>query len=164
MDTFLSAEEQHQFYMREAIRQMRQAGVVEKTGGPFGAVIVMDGRIVGVGGNTVMKEWDPSAHAEVNAIRDACRTLRTVDLSGAILYTSCECCPMCYAAAFWARISKIYYGASWGDYADLFDDSKICADMTKPYHQRQLAPEQLLREEAQLVFCEFRALPDGARY
>ncbi len=151
-------------YMREAIFHMRQAGVVDKTGGPFGALIVLDGKIIATAGNSVMKDLDPTAHAEVNAIRKACRALGTVDLSGAILYTSCECCPMCYSAAYWSRISKIYYAASWNDYDDLFDDSKINQDILKGYPKRLLAPQQMLQEEAQKVWKEFRAMPDGARY
>jgi tRNA(Arg) A34 adenosine deaminase TadA len=100
----------------------------------------------------------------MNAIREACRKLGTAHLSGAILYSSCECCPMCYAAAYWARISKIYYAASWDDYNDIFDDSKINQDLLKPYPERLLAPQQILREEAQAVWKEFKALSNGARY
>ena len=151
-------------HMRMAIRMMREAGVVNKTGGPFGAVIVRGGEILAATGNSVIKDNDPSAHAEVNAIREACRKLGTYDLSGAVLYTSCECCPMCYATAYWARIGKIYYAAAWNDYDDVFDDSKIGKDMDNPYPRRLLAPEQLLQEEAREVWKEFRALPDGARY
>lgn len=151
-------------FMREAIRLMRQAGVVDKTGGPFGAVIVRDGKVLAATGNSVMRDHDPSAHAEVNAIREACRKLGSIDLSGAVLYSSCECCPMCYATAYWARISKIFYAAAWTDYDDLFDDSKISQDIAKPYPQRLLAPQQILHAEAQKVWQEFRKMPDGARY
>ena len=160
----MSVTEKDREYMLEAIRQMRIAGVEDKTGGPFGALIVLDGKIVAVAGSTVIRDCDPSAHAEVNAIREACRTLGTVDLSGAVMYTSCECCPMCYAAAYWARIGKIFYAASWSDYDDLFDDTTINRDMSKPYLERLLAPEQILQKEAQKVCKEFRAMPDGARY
>lgn len=153
-----------QKYMREAIRMMRQAGILDKTGGPFGAVIVRDGIILSAAGNTVLKDHDPTAHAEINAIRAACRRTGSHDLLGATLYTSCECCPMCYAAAYWARISKIYYAASWDDYADIFDDHKINQDMAKSYSKRLLAPEPILREEALTVWDEFRAMPNGARY
>lgn len=150
--------------MREAIRLQREAGVVEKSGGAFGAVIVKDGEIIAASGNSVIRDNDPTAHAEVNAIRQACRNLNSFDLSGAVLYSSCECCPMCYATAYWARLSKIFYAASWSDYDDLFDDSRINADIRAPYDQRLLKPEQLLQEEAQAVWLEFRNLPDGARY
>jgi guanine deaminase len=163
MNNFLITDQDRE-YMREAIRQMRQAGVVDKTGGPFGAVIVLNGMIIAAAGNTVKRDYDPTAHAEINAIREACRKFRTADLSGAILYTSCECCPMCYAAAYWARISKVFYAAAWSDYDDLFDDSTIKVDMSTPYPDRLLAPQQILQEEAQKVCNEFRAMPDGARY
>ena len=83
---------------------------------------------------------------------------------GATLFTSCECCPMCYATAYWARIDKIYYAAAWTDYADLFDDSNISIDMKKPYAQRVLHPEQMMQGEAQKVWLEFRKMPDRARY
>jgi tRNA(Arg) A34 adenosine deaminase TadA len=162
--SFSRVSEKDLEYMREAICQMRKTGVEDKTGGPFGALIVRDGEVLSLAGNSVMKDYDPSAHAEINAIREACRKLRTVDLSGAVLYTSCECCPMCYSAAYWARISKIYYAASWNDYDDLFDDSKICKDIFKPYQERLLMPQQILQEEALNVWKEFRIIPDGARY
>ena len=145
-------------YMREAIRQMRQVGVVDKTGRPFGAVIVRDGKVIASSGYSVIKDVDPTAHAEVNAIRSACRSLKSLDLSGAILYSSSQCCPMCYAAACWAHISKIYYAAAWTDYDDLFADSKINQDMTKPYPKRFLVPQQILQEEAQKVWKEYRGL------
>ncbi|TAJ06916.1 MAG: nucleoside deaminase [Nitrospirae bacterium] len=156
--------EQDREYMRLAIRQMRQAGVVDKTGGPFGAVIVCDGKVLAVAGNSVVRDHDPSAHAEVNAIREACRRLGTIDLSGSVLYSSCECCPMCYATAYWARISKIYYAAAWTDFDDLFDDANISQDMAKPYPERALAPQQILQGDAQKVWREFRKIPDGVRY
>ncbi len=151
-------------FMRIAIDKMRQAGVLDKTGGPFGAVIVLNGKVISVAGNSVLKDNDPSAHAEVNAIREACRKLGTVDLSGAVIYTSCEPCPMCYSAAYWARIGKVFYAASYSDYADIFDDAKINKDICKPLSQRHLAPQQILQSEAQKVWQEFRKLPDGARY
>lgn len=150
--------------MRQAIRLMRQAGVVDKTGGPFGAVVVREGQIVAASGNSVMRDNDPSAHAEVNAIRAACRKLGSPNIHGAVLYSSCEPCPMCYSTAYWARISKIYYAASWTDYADLFDDSNISQDMAKPYPERTVALQQILQVDAQQVWLEFRKLPDRARY
>ena len=153
-----------QTFMREAIRLMRQAGVVERTGGPFGAIIVKDGIIIAAAGNSVIRDCDPTAHAEMNAIRQACRSLKTFNLSGSVLYTSCECCPMCYAAAYWARVDKIFYAASWKDYEDLFDDSNINADIAQPYSKRLLTPVQILRDEARTVWEEFRALPNRARY
>jgi tRNA(Arg) A34 adenosine deaminase TadA len=150
--------------MRQAIALMRRAGVVDRSGGPFGAVVVRGGVVVGAAGNSVLRDHDPTAHAEVNAIRQACRRIGSHDLSGAVLYASGECCPMCYAAACWARIRKVYYASRWSDYTDLFDDARIQADMALPAGQRRLAPEALLREEALGVWEEFRALENGARY
>jgi len=151
-------------FMAQAIQTMRQAGVVDKTGGPFGAVVVRDGEVLAVSGNSVLRDNDPSAHAEVNAIRMACKKLGVPNLRGATLFTSCECCPMCYATAHWARIDKIYYAAAWTDYSDLFDDSNISIDMTKPYALRLLKPEQIMQEDAQKVWLEFRSMPNRARY
>lgn len=156
--------EQDRKHMSLAILTMRQAGVVDKTGGPFGAVVVRDGEVLSASGNSVLRDSDPSAHAEVNAIRIACKKIGAPNLRGATLFTSCECCPMCYATAYWARISKIYYAAAWTDYADLFDDSNISIDMKKPYPQRMLHPQQMMQEEAQKVWLEFRKLPDRAKY
>jgi guanine deaminase len=85
-------------------------------------------------------------------------------LKGATMYTSCEPCPMCYSTAYWARISKIYYAAAWTDYSDLFDDSNISMDMKKPYAERAVPVEPLMRNEAQKVWLEFRKMPDGAKY
>ena len=149
--------------MRLAIQTMRKAGVIERTGGPFGAVIVLNGVIVATAGNRVLSDHDPTAHAEISAIRAACRRLGTHDLSGAVLYSSCECCPMCYSAAYWARISRVFYAAAWADYADLFDDATLDLDIRKPNPERALNPRQLLRDEALAVWAEFRLLPDGAR-
>jgi len=151
-------------HMALAIQTMRQAGIVDKTGGPFGAVVVRDGEVLAASGNSVLRDNDPSAHAEVNAIRMACKKVGAPNLRGATLFTSCECCPMCYATAYWARISKIYYAAAWTDYADLFDDSNISVDMKKPYPQRVLHPQQMMQKEAQAVWLEFRKLPDRAKY
>ncbi len=151
-------------HMRQAIALMGHAGVVERSGGPFGAVIVRDGMVLGAAGNSVLRDHDPTAHAEVNAIRQACRTIGSHDLRGAVLFSSGECCPMCYAAACWARIRKVYYALRWSDYSDLFDDAHIEADMARPAPERHLAPESLLREEALAVLQEFRRLEDGARY
>lgn len=156
--------EQDREYMRQAIAVMREAGVEKKTGGPFGVVIVKDGTVLAATGNSVIQDNDPTAHAEVNAIRQACQNLGAFNLSGAVMYSSCECCPMCYASAYWARISKIYYAAGWADFEDLFDDSNISKDLLKQYPDRLLEPEQILQEEAKVVWDEFRQLADGARY
>ncbi len=151
-------------FMAMALKQMRQAGVVDKTGGPFGAVVVLGGKVLAIAGNSVTRDNDPSAHAEVNAMREACRKVGSPHIDGAVLYSSCEPCPMCYATAYWARVARIVYGASYADYADIFDDSNIADDMLLPYGKRNVALQQLMRAEAQDVWAEFRKLPDGARY
>lgn len=151
-------------YMAQAIELMRKAGVVEKTGGPFGAVIVRDGEILAASGNSVLRDNDPSAHAEVNAIRAACKKIGAPNLKGATLFSSCEPCPMCYSTAYWARVDRIYYAASWSDYADLFDDSNISQDMKRPYAQRTVRVDQLMRSDAQQVWLEYRKMPAKTRY
>lgn len=150
--------------MSEAIALMRKAGVTDKTGGPFGAVIVRDGQILAASGNSVLKDNDPSAHAEVNAIRIACKTVGAPNLKGATLYTSCEPCPMCYATAYWARVDKIYFAAAWTDYADLFDDQNISEDTKRPYAQRTVPVTQMMQADAQKVWDEYRRLPTKTRY
>lgn len=159
-----TATEKDREHMRHAIELMRKAGVVEKTGGPFGCVIVRDGVVLAATGNSVLRDNDPSAHAEVNAIRAACKKINAPNLKGATMYTSCEPCPMCYSTAYWARVGKIYYAAAWTDYADLFDDSNISMDMKKSYAKRAVPVEPLIRSEAQKVWLEFRKMPDRAKY
>jgi tRNA(Arg) A34 adenosine deaminase TadA len=156
--------DQDREFMTLALKHMRQAGVLDKTGGPFGAVVVHHGKILAVSGNSVMRDKDPSAHAEVNAIREACRKVGNPHIDGAVLYSSCEPCPMCYSTAYWARMSKIFYAASWSDYADLFDDANIAKDMSFPYEQRQVAMQQIMQPDAKKVWDQFRELPDKARY
>jgi tRNA(Arg) A34 adenosine deaminase TadA len=156
--------DQDREYMGMALKQMRQAGLVDKTGGPFGAVVVLDGKVLATAGNSVMRDNDPSAHAEVNALREACRKVGNPHIDGAVLYSSCEPCPMCYSTAYWARVGKIFYAASWADYADLFDDSDIGKDMSLPYEERQVALQQIMQPDAQKVWAEFRQMPDRARY
>lgn len=156
--------DQDRSYMAEAIKLMRQAGVVDQTGGPFGCVIVRDGQVLAATGNSVIKDNDPTAHAEVNAIRAACKKVGNFHLDGATMFTSCECCPMCYSTAYWARIGKIYYAAAWSDYNDLFDDSAISADVKKPNSQRSIPMVQIMQPEAQAVWTDYRKLPQKTRY
>lgn len=158
------ATEQDRAYMLQAIKVMREAGVVNKTGGPFGAVVVKDGKVLAVTGNRVIADKDPTAHAEVCAIREACKKLGTHDLSGATMYTSCMCCPMCYSSSFWARIDKIFYAAPYADYEDIFDDTVLYTDIRQTMDKWKLQPEELCRAEAKAVWDEFRKMPDGARY
>lgn len=160
----IKVSEQDRSYMAEAIKLMRQVGVVDQTGGPFGCVIVRDGQVLAAAGNSVIKDNDPTAHAEVNAIRAACKKVGSFHLDGATMFTSCECCPMCYSTAYWARIGKIYYAASWSDYNDLFDDSAISADVKKPNSQRSIPMTQIMQQEAQVVWADYRKLPNRTRY
>src|SRR6202451_1105383 len=118
-------------------------------GGPFGAVIVRNGKIVGRGWNRVTSMDDPTAHAEVLAIRDACKKLKTFQLNDCELYTSCEPCPMCLAAVYWARMKKIYYANTRKDAAKIaFDDECIYREMAAPISRRKIPMKQLLRREA----------------
>lgn len=138
-------------FMREAVKIASEN--VNNGGGPFGAVIVKDGKIVGRGVNRVTASNDPTAHAEVSAIRDACKNLNTFDLKGCKIYTSCEPCPMCLGAIYWARLGHIYYGNTQKDAQDIdFDDSFIYRQIEKPMGQREIPEEQLLHEESIKTF------------
>ena len=138
--------------MRMAIRLSEQ-NVSKGLGGPFGAVIVKDGKVIAKSANKVTASNDPTAHAEVAAIRLACKKLKTFDLSGAVVYTSCEPCPMCLGAIYWAKIECIYYGNSKHDAAGAgFDDEFIYNELDKTMEQRKLPIQQLLRDEALQAF------------
>lgn len=134
-------------------------------GGPFGAVIVRDGVIVGEGANSVTKTLDPTAHGEVNAIRAACQRLGSFSLAGCEIYTSCEPCPMCLAAIYWARIERIYYGASQQDAAAVgFDDAFLYDELRRKQQERTIAAVQLLSEESLEPFATWRILPGRVEY
>ncbi|MFM9089623.1 MAG: nucleoside deaminase, partial [Cyanobium sp.] len=150
------------FFMALAYNQAIDAWRSDEV--PVGAIVEWGGEVIGAAFNQRDSTRDPTAHAEINAIRQACRAIGSHVLSGAVLYASGECCPMCYSAAYWARIQKVYFASRWSDYADLFDDARIQADLTGPASDRLLAPEPLLRQEALVVWQEFRALAQGARY
>ena len=155
---------QDEFFLREAIRLARE-GMNTGQGGPFGAVIVRDGEIVGRGSNQVTSTNDPTAHAEVVAIRDACRKLGTFQLDNCTLYASCEPCPMCLGAIYWARPSRIVYGAFHTDAAGAgFDDQFIYEELDKPRSQRHIPMLQLLRDEADAVFQEWVTLEKRIHY
>ena len=150
--------------MRAAVR-ISIAKMRVNCGGPFGAVVVRKGKIVGRGWNQVTSTNDPTAHAEVTAIRDACRRLKNFHLDGCELYTSCEPCPMCLAAIYWARIAKVYYGNTRKDAARIeFDDALIYREVAKPISRRMLPMRQLLRAEAAPAFREWQAKTDRVRY
>ena len=135
-------------FMRRAIA-LASDNVRQGRGGPFGAVIVSDGAIVGEGANAVTRTNDATAHAEIVAIRDACRRLHTFTLDGAAIYTSCEPCPMCLAAIYWARLDAIWYGNSSADAARVaFDDAALYREFTLPASRRRIPSTALLHEDA----------------
>ena len=149
--------------MREAIRLANES--VERGGGPFGAVIVKDGEIVAGSSNSVTIDNDPTAHAEVNTIREACRKLRTFDLSGCTIYTSCEPCPMCLGAIYWARIGKIFYGNTRKDARDIqFADDFIYEELERPLSERTVPIIPLFRAEALHTFRLWTEKTDKTEY
>ncbi len=134
-------------------------------GGPFGAVIVKDGRIVAEGHNRVTSSNDPTAHAEVVAIRAACEALDGFSLEGCEIYTSCEPCPMCLAAIYWARLERMYYANTRSDAARIgFDDDHLYRELAKPLEAQEIPVVRLLGEDALAVFEEWRAMPDKVPY
>src|ERR1051325_868173 len=151
-------------FMREAIRlsiQMMRRG----RGGPFGAVVVRGNRIVGRGCNQVTSGNDPTAHAEIVAIRDACRRLKSFHLEDCELYSSCEPCPMCLSAIYWARLRRVYYANTRKDAARIeFDDDFIYTEVSRPISKRTLKMKQLLRAEALAAFREWERKADKVRY
>ena len=158
-------------FMRKAIELSVEN--VKNGGGPFGAVIVKGDEIVHclafavhyLADDTVTAHNDPTAHAEVSAIREACRRLGTFDLSGCEIYTSCEPCPMCLGAIYWAHLDKIYYGNNKDDAADIgFDDSFIYEELALPRQNRKKAMEELLPEEAIAAFDLWRNTADKTEY
>ncbi len=151
-------------FMREAIRlsiRMMRRG----QGGPFGAVVVKGNRIVGRGCNQATSSNDPTAHAEIVAIRDACNRLKTFKLDDCELYTSCEPCPMCLSAIYWARISHLFYGNTRKDAARInFDDDFLYRQVALPIRKRTLMMKQFLRKEALAAFKEWEQKPDKILY
>jgi tRNA(Arg) A34 adenosine deaminase TadA len=151
-------------FMREAIR-LAEEGMQAGRGGPFGCVVVRKGVIVGRGSNRVTSTNDPTAHAEVSAIREACGALRTFQLADCELYTSCEPCPMCLAAIYWARIPTVYYGNTRADAAAIgFDDDFIYQQVALPPDRRTVAMRPLLHEETLATFRHWAAKPDKVKY
>src|ERR1017187_4086319 len=151
-------------FLRRAIA-LATENVVSGKGGPFGALIVRDGQIVGEGANSVTATNDPTAHGEVNAIRAACKALGTFTLAGCELYTSCEPCPMCLSASYWARLDAIYYGSSAADAARAgFDDAFLYAEFRQDPSARSLPSKQLLVHEAWASFAAWIASPNKVEY
>ena len=151
-------------FMREAIRlsiQMMRRG----KGGPFGAVVVRNGKVVGRGCNQVTAANDPTAHAEIVAIRAACQRLKTFQLDDCDLYASCEPCPMCLSAIYWARLRRVFYGNTRQDAARIaFDDDFIYREVALPIRKRALNMKQLLRGEALAAFAEWQQKADKVLY
>jgi guanine deaminase len=162
MATDTSKTQSH--FMREAISLSRKK-MLANEGGPFGAIVVRNGKIVGRGWNRVTATNDPTAHAEIVSIRDACQRLKRFDLSDCTLYTSCEPCPMCLAAVYWARIEKVYYANTRRDAAATgFDDVMIYHELSLPIPRRKISMKPLLRLEALKVFTEWNKKSDKISY
>ena len=154
---------QEERFMKEAIQLSRDS--VTDGGGPFGAVIVKDGEIIAQASNSVTKENDPTAHAEVTVIRKAAKKLGTFDLSGCEIYTSCEPCPMCFGAVYWARLDKLYFANDKSDAKKIgFDDSFIYDEINLTYNKRKIPNIQLLRDEALKAFQDWEDKEDKVEY
>lgn len=155
--------EQDRSFMREAIRLASES--VRHGGGPFGAVIVKDGEIIAGSNNRVTIDLDPTAHAEVNTIRQACRQIGTFDLTGCTIYTSCEPCPMCLGAIYWAHIDRIFYGNTRKDARDIdFADDFIYDELERPMDERTVPIIPLLRDEALESFRLWSEKDDKTEY
>ncbi len=153
----------NEHFLQEAIRLADES--IANGGGPFGAVVVKDGRIIGRGNNRVTLNNDPTAHAEVQAIRDACLELGDFQLTGCELYVNCEPCPMCLAAAYWARVDAIYFAATAADAAEAgFDDVVIKQEILREPSERHLPILQALREQALPTFAHWQELEDKINY
>lgn len=151
-------------FMQAAI-QLARNGMNNNEGGPFGAIVVKDGQIIGRGNNRVTSSNDPTAHAEVVAIRDACQYLGSFQLEDCVIYTSCEPCPMCLGAIYWARPKRIVYGCSREDAAAIdFDDDFIYKEIPLPIAERMIPTEQKHQSEAVQVFEEWQAKGDRVEY
>ena len=151
-------------FMREAIKRAVE-NVRSGRGGPFAAVVVKQGRIIAAGTNCVTSTNDPTAHAEVTAIREACRVLGTFQLTGCEIYVSCEPCPMCLGAIYWARPERVYFAATSGDAAAAgFDDSFIYDELKRPHPERRIPVEPMMREAALEPFREWEQKSGHIRY
>lgn len=151
-------------FMRRAI-ELAQSGIDSNSGGPFGSVVAKDGEIIAEGCNRVTSENDPTSHAEIVAIREACRKLGSFQLEGCTIYTSCEPCPMCLGAIYWARPERVYFAGTRDDAAEAgFDDDFIYEEISKDIGERRLPIINLLREEAQALFENWKNKPDKTEY
>ncbi len=151
-------------FMQEAINLAKE-NLKLNNGGPFGAVVVKNGKIIGRGVNTVTSKMDPTAHAEINAIREACENLDSFQLQGCQIYSSCEPCPMCLGAIYWARPEKIYFAATREDAAKAgFDDSEIYKEIVLSANDRKIPSEQILKKEAEAIFAQWISLEHKTEY
>ena len=140
-------------------------GIRNELGGPFGAVVVKDGLIIGKGCNRVIVDNDPTAHAEVTAIRQACRQIGSYDLSGAVIYATCEPCPMCLSAIYWAKISFVYFSLTQYDAAGIgFSDHHIYQELKLPAEERLLKMEKIEHPLSEMLFCEWNNNPSRILY
>lgn len=154
----------HQKFMKRAA-VLSLENIKNGTGGPFGAVIVRDGKIIGEGSNSVTSTNDPTAHAEVNAIRNACKNVDDFSLEGATIYSSCEPCPMCLSAIYWARIEHIYYSNTQEDAANIgFDDAFLYKEVKLPKEERSLPIEKVDVPEAKQAFDKWDENQDKIEY
>ena len=153
-------------FMARAIALSEETSIVESAGGAFGCVIVREGAIIGEGANRVVAENDPTWHAEIAAIRNACRSEGSFKLPAATLYTSAEPCPMCLAACYWAGIETVYYASQVEDALQYgnFDDSMIYDEIRKPMGERSMAVRQIMRAEAVEVWKKYQAKEDTVQY
>jgi guanine deaminase len=160
----MSTPENERKFMLRAI-ELAQHGMDSNSGGPFGCIVVKNGEIIGEGSNQVTSTNDPTAHAEIVAVRNACKKLGTFQLDGCEIYTSCEPCPMCLGAIYWARPEKVYFAGTREDAANAgFDDDFIYDELEKNNEQRQLPIANLMRDEAVKVFTQWSAKTDKTEY
>jgi tRNA(Arg) A34 adenosine deaminase TadA len=156
--------EQDRKFMSRAI-ELAQHGIDANDGGPFGCVVVRDGEIIAEGNNRVTSSNDPTAHAEVVAIRNACEKLGTFQLDDCTMYTSCEPCPMCLGAIYWARPNQVFYGCTREDAAEIgFDDQFIYDELAKPFNERKIQLTNISRDEAKIVFDNWANKLDKTEY
>ena len=156
--------ENHKKFMHAAI-ELAEKGVDSNAGGPFGAVVVKDDKIIGRGYNSVTSANDPTAHAEIIAIREACKNLKSFQLDDCVIYTSCEPCPMCLGAIYWARPKKVFFAGNREDAAEFgFDDQFIYNELEKEMGDRKINFENLIRDEALHVFEKWKTKTDKTEY
>ena len=152
------------YFIREAIKQADK-GINNNEGGPFGAIVVKNGEIVGRGNNKVTSTNDPTAHAEMVAIRDACKNLNSFQLDDCVIYSSCEPCPMCLGAIYWARPKKLIFASSREDASDAgFDDSLIYNEIGLPKEKRLIETQQILQDEGIVIFDKWKLTDNKTKY